>query len=195
MFSYAELGPVEEKVAFKLLQNLVAEYDDLVQELALKKGKKEVERDKKKELEIEMDKYKDKRKQEEENLHIEKGEIKKFKAEMDKPKDEKEKTSDHCLEFVNMEYEEKMKDSEDCCQFGIGEENGTNENGVIEFWKLAREKDQVESNEPDNEDNSDKMIVDKEDGKKKKDVKKPTKKKDLDNACESWIKKVKAFEG
>ncbi|KAF0429794.1 hypothetical protein F8M41_005629 [Gigaspora margarita] len=36
----------------------------------------------------------------------------------------------------------------------------------------------------------DEMIVNEEDGKKEKDVTKPTKKKDLDNACELWIKKV-----
>ncbi|RIB00077.1 hypothetical protein C2G38_2235747 [Gigaspora rosea] len=199
-FNCAELGPVERKVAFELLQNLVAEYNDLVQELAPKEEKKviqeslgkEVERDKKKVLEVEMDMYEDERKEEEDlpndrirvaeiesageinlvvpcceyGVKVEKGEIKEFKAEMDKPKDEKEKASDHYPEFVDMEREEETKDPEDCYRFRIGEEDRKNENGTI---------------------------VDDEDSQKKKDVKKPTEKKDLDDACESWIKKVEAF--
>ncbi|CAG8766527.1 3124_t:CDS:2, partial [Gigaspora rosea] len=65
--------------------------------------------------------------------------------------------------------EEETKDPEDCYRFGIGEEDRKNENGINEFWKLGREKDQ------------------------KKDVKKLTEKKNLDDICESWIKKVEAF--
>ncbi|RIB23947.1 hypothetical protein C2G38_2169844 [Gigaspora rosea] len=46
-------------------------------------------------------------------VKVEKGEIKEFKVEVDKPKDKKEKASNYCLEFVNMEREEEMKNSED----------------------------------------------------------------------------------
>ncbi|CAG8629157.1 2864_t:CDS:2 [Gigaspora rosea] len=42
-----------------------------------------------------------------------------------------------------MEREEKTKDPEDCYRFGIGEEDRKNKNGVTEFWKLVREKDQT----------------------------------------------------
>ncbi|KAF0441307.1 hypothetical protein F8M41_003851 [Gigaspora margarita] len=49
-------------------------------------------------------------------------------------------------------------------------------------------------NENDNEEyDDDKTIVDENEGEKEKDVTKPTKKKDLDDACESWIKKVEVF--
>ncbi|CAG8737823.1 15355_t:CDS:2, partial [Racocetra persica] len=52
---------------------------------------------------------------------------------------------------------------------------------------------EADEDEEDNDDN-DETIVDKEDNEKKEDVKELTKKsKDLDYACESWIKKVERF--
>ncbi|KAF0557930.1 hypothetical protein F8M41_011741 [Gigaspora margarita] len=69
--------------------------------------------------------------------------------------------------------------------------------------EARREKESgVKKNEKDNkpnendnkEYNDDEMIVGEEDSKKEKDITKPTEKKDLNNACESWIKKVEEFQ-
>ncbi|RIB18510.1 hypothetical protein C2G38_2184416 [Gigaspora rosea] len=68
-----------------------------------------------------------------------------------------------------------------CCKKEIEDEKN-------EIMKAKREE------RNDNKDEGDKTIVDEEDGEKEKNITKLTRKKDLDDACESQIKKVEKFK-